>query len=156
MLIEPKEFEALGGMARSKKWRSSIVSDERNESPECSAGEWQRKVQDGKQIIPQQQSMPRVERNPRNPKEVEGNRKRTRQGTAFLTAAQHPGHVHVIYGDLLDTKERVIAHQANCVTRDNVYGVAKSIFERYPQADVYRRRADEFDSTPGTIDGHNW
>jgi hypothetical protein len=54
-------------------------------------------------------------------------------------------------GNVLDAKEDFICHQCNCVTT-TAQGLAKDVFERFPDANVYRirRRAD----VPGDITVH--
>jgi O-acetyl-ADP-ribose deacetylase (regulator of RNase III) len=49
-----------------------------------------------------------------------------------------------ITGDLLDAKEKYIAHQANCVSH-MAAGIAYSIFNKYPYSDIYaiRYKKDE-------------
>jgi hypothetical protein len=42
-------------------------------------------------------------------------------------------------GNLFDSKEQYICHQVNCVTNKAAH-LAKSVFERYPHADVYTNR----------------
>jgi O-acetyl-ADP-ribose deacetylase (regulator of RNase III) len=57
-----------------------------------------------------------------------------------------------IDGDILDCKSQVIAHQANCVSKE-AGGLAKFIFKKFPWADTYSKREDvncESDK-PGTI-----
>ncbi len=49
--------------------------------------------------------------------------------------------IEIITGDLLDAKEKYIAHQCNCLTQHSA-GVAKSIFDKYPHANVYAGRTD--------------
>lgn len=56
----------------------------------------------------------------------------------------------VIDGNLLDADTKYIAHQTNCITRRAAH-LAKSVFERFPHADIYSpRKAGQVD-TPGTI-----
>jgi uracil-DNA glycosylase len=55
-----------------------------------------------------------------------------------------------IYGsDILDSDARIIAHVCNCTTKGSAKGVANAIFDRYPYADVYKRRKNN--DTPGRI-----
>lgn len=56
--------------------------------------------------------------------------------------------IKTINGDLLKAKEEYIAHQCNCVT-NNAAGLAKSIYQVFPYANVYADRTDH--SMPGTI-----
>lgn len=55
-----------------------------------------------------------------------------------------------IKGDILDTELGYILHQTNCVTK-SAQGLAKSIAERYPWADVYAQRACACADIPGTV-----
>lgn len=50
--------------------------------------------------------------------------------------------------NILESGEKYIAHQCNCVTTGSA-GLAKSIVERFPWADVYRHRKEP--DSPGTI-----
>jgi hypothetical protein len=50
--------------------------------------------------------------------------------------------------DILNSKEKYIAHQCNCVV-NNPKGLAKSIFDKYPYADIYSSRKNK------DIPGHN-
>ena len=61
--------------------------------------------------------------------------------------------IRVIEGDLLAAPEQYIVHQTNCVSKA-AQGLALSIFQRHPHADVYARRAAPCreQHTPGTID----
>ena len=54
----------------------------------------------------------------------------------------------IIEGDICDAKEQYILHQCNCVT-NSARGVAKVIFDKYPDANTYINRTK---SIPGTID----
>jgi hypothetical protein len=54
-------------------------------------------------------------------------------------------------GNVLDAKEEYICHQCNCVTKV-AKGLAKDLFERYPDANVYTSRKTY--SVPGTISVH--
>lgn len=58
--------------------------------------------------------------------------------------------IEIITGDLLDSKEKYILHQTNCISDSGAAGIAKSIFEKYPYADCYKSRLEA--SKPGTID----
>lgn len=64
--------------------------------------------------------------------------------------------IEIVKGDLLDSKEKYIAHQCNCLTQNSA-GTAKAIFDKYPYADTYTRRERLADGTntnvdvPGTI-----
>lgn len=48
--------------------------------------------------------------------------------------------ITLVVGDLLESSEQFIAHQANCVS-STAAGLAASIFEKYPYADVYTNRS---------------
>lgn len=56
--------------------------------------------------------------------------------------------INIIEGDLLNAKEKYIAHQANCLTTHSA-GTAKNIFERFPYANTYVIRT--VPDVPGTI-----
>jgi hypothetical protein len=46
--------------------------------------------------------------------------------------------LRTIQGNIIDAQERVLCHQTNCRTSDGVaMGVAKVIFDRYPDANIY-------------------
>lgn len=49
--------------------------------------------------------------------------------------------IEIITGDLLDAKEKYIAHQCNCLTTNSA-GAAKAIFDKYPFANTYLNRAE--------------
>lgn len=49
--------------------------------------------------------------------------------------------ITVVYGSILDSKEKYIAHQCNCITTNSA-GAAKAIFDAYPYADVYKDRKE--------------
>ena len=55
--------------------------------------------------------------------------------------------IEIITGDLLESKEKYIAHQCNCLSKQSA-GVAKAIFDMFPHADVYTDRdgPDAFNS----------
>lgn len=57
--------------------------------------------------------------------------------------------IKVVNGNLLDAKEPIICQQSNCVTMTS-YGLAQQIAEKYPWADVYKRRM-KTPSVLGTI-----
>jgi len=54
----------------------------------------------------------------------------------------------IVEGDLLDCKETYLCHQCNCITNRSAH-LAKSVFERFPYADIYTPRKDP--DKPGTI-----
>lgn len=58
--------------------------------------------------------------------------------------------IEIITGNLLDSNDKYICHQTNCVSVDGVAGIAKAIFEKYVYADCYSTRIEP--SVPGTID----
>lgn len=45
----------------------------------------------------------------------------------------------IVQGDLLECTEKYLCHQCNCVTT-YAAGIAKSIFEKFSYADIYRER----------------
>lgn len=53
----------------------------------------------------------------------------------------------IINGDLLDAKEEFILHQCNCKTK-YAKGLSKTMFSRYPSADVYTIK---YKRVPGKI-----
>ena len=55
----------------------------------------------------------------------------------------------IVQGNILESKEQVIAHQCNCITRGNGRGLAWDIFEKYPNANEYKNR--KVPSKLGTI-----
>lgn len=57
--------------------------------------------------------------------------------------------IPTINQSLLEANTKYIAHQCNCVTQNSA-GIAKSIFDKFPWANEYRRRA--FPSKLATID----
>jgi len=56
--------------------------------------------------------------------------------------------LNFVEGDLLDAKEKYIAHQCNCVTKRAAH-LAQAVFGRFPYADVYTGRTTP--NKPGTI-----
>ncbi len=58
--------------------------------------------------------------------------------------------LEIITGDLLDSKDKYILHQTNCISTGGAAGIAKSIFDKYPYADCYSTRTET--NKPGTID----
>lgn len=56
--------------------------------------------------------------------------------------------LQIVTGDLLDCKEKYLCHQTNCVTNRSKY-LAKSVFVRFPYADIYSARKSP--SSPGSI-----
>lgn len=57
--------------------------------------------------------------------------------------------IEIVTGDLLNAKEKYIAHQCNCVTT-YAAGMAKSIFDKFPYSDVYSNRL--IHNHPATIE----
>jgi O-acetyl-ADP-ribose deacetylase (regulator of RNase III) len=55
--------------------------------------------------------------------------------------------IQIFNGDLLNSNEKYIAHQANCVS-NSWSGVAKAIFEKYTYSNVYKNRKHH--DVPGT------
>eukprot|EP00933_Yihiella_yeosuensis_P002016 TRINITY_DN10331_c0_g1_i2.p1 TRINITY_DN10331_c0_g1~~TRINITY_DN10331_c0_g1_i2.p1 ORF type:complete len:681 (+),score=154.22 TRINITY_DN10331_c0_g1_i2:45-2045(+) len=72
------------------------------------------------------------------------------------SAAEAKGNVKTVAGSLLLATETFIAHQCCCVLSRPAEGVAASIFERFPDADVYqqRKRNGRPVDIPGTISVH--
>ncbi|MEK6833224.1 MAG: Appr-1-p processing protein [Nanoarchaeota archaeon] len=56
--------------------------------------------------------------------------------------------IEIVQGNILDSKEKYICHQCNCVT-NTAMGLAKNIFIKYPYSNVYKDRI-KFDQA-GTI-----
>jgi O-acetyl-ADP-ribose deacetylase (regulator of RNase III) len=56
--------------------------------------------------------------------------------------------IEIVHGDLLDSKEKYIAHQCNCLTTNSA-GAALAIFTKYPYSNTYENRVDP--DEPGTI-----
>lgn len=56
--------------------------------------------------------------------------------------------INIIYDNLLNSMEKYISHQCNCLTQHSA-GTALSIFNKYPYANTYKNR-DKSDSL-GTI-----
>lgn len=48
--------------------------------------------------------------------------------------------VDIVDGNLLDTKEKYICHQCNCLSKTS-YGLSKSIANKFKWADIYKIRA---------------
>lgn len=58
--------------------------------------------------------------------------------------------IEIISGDLLDSKEKYIVHQTNCISTGSAGGIARLIFDKYPYADTYKNRIK--DGKTGTIE----
>jgi O-acetyl-ADP-ribose deacetylase (regulator of RNase III) len=56
--------------------------------------------------------------------------------------------IEIINGDLLDSKEKYIVHQTNCVSQKSAH-LAKQVFNKFPYADVYTNRVSP--DLPGSI-----
>jgi len=56
--------------------------------------------------------------------------------------------ITIIQGNLLEAKEKFLVHQCNC-TSHFAAGIAASIFEKFPYANVYANRMEE--DIPGDI-----
>jgi O-acetyl-ADP-ribose deacetylase (regulator of RNase III) len=56
--------------------------------------------------------------------------------------------VRIVDGDLLDSQEKYLCHQCNCLSK-NALGIAKAIYTQYEWSDVYKIR--KVPSEPGTI-----
>jgi O-acetyl-ADP-ribose deacetylase (regulator of RNase III) len=55
-----------------------------------------------------------------------------------------------IIGNILNSNEKYLVHQTNCVTKGHASGIAKVLFDKYNYSDCYINR--EENSIPGTID----
>jgi O-acetyl-ADP-ribose deacetylase (regulator of RNase III) len=49
--------------------------------------------------------------------------------------------IEIVTGDLLNSKEKYIAHQCNCLTQNSA-GTAKAIFDKFPHANTYVARTE--------------
>lgn len=56
--------------------------------------------------------------------------------------------IKLVESDLLESKSKYIVHQCNCITT-SAAGLAKSLFDKYPYADIYKNRTK--DDFPGSI-----
>lgn len=56
--------------------------------------------------------------------------------------------IEIVTGSLLDSKEKYIAHQCNCLTQ-NAAGTAGAIFYKFPYSNTYANRVTP--DTPGLI-----
>lgn len=56
--------------------------------------------------------------------------------------------IEIITGDLLEAKEKYIAHQTNCISQ-KASGIAQTIFQKFPYADTYTNRIQP--DIPATI-----
>lgn len=56
--------------------------------------------------------------------------------------------IEIVKGNLLDSKEKYIAHQCNCLTQNSA-GTAKAIFDKFPYANTYATRTEP--DVPSTI-----
>ncbi|CAB4196931.1 hypothetical protein UFOVP1290_451 [uncultured Caudovirales phage] len=56
--------------------------------------------------------------------------------------------IEIVEGDLFSSKEKYLVHQTNCISKRSAH-LAKSVFTRYPYADVYSNRINP--DVPGTI-----
>jgi O-acetyl-ADP-ribose deacetylase (regulator of RNase III) len=62
--------------------------------------------------------------------------------------------IKIIEDDILNAKEKYIAHQTNCVMTSEAGGVARAINKKYPWADTYstrEKRLKGLPDKPGTI-----
>jgi len=57
--------------------------------------------------------------------------------------------LEIIQGDILTTDCQYICHQTNCTSNGSAAGLAKVIFNVYPEADIYKNRVNQDD--PGKI-----
>ena len=59
--------------------------------------------------------------------------------------------IEYITGSILDSKEKYIVNQTNCITK-KALGLSDSIFKKFPYADIYTSRAeDNHVDKPGKI-----
>lgn len=58
--------------------------------------------------------------------------------------------LEIITGNLLEAKEKYLAHITNCISTTSAKGIAKDIFDKFPYADCYSGRTET--SKAGTID----
>eukprot|EP00055_Hartaetosiga_balthica_P009967 m.41038 g.41038 ORF g.41038 m.41038 type:complete len:427 (+) comp6973_c0_seq1:66-1346(+) len=65
-----------------------------------------------------------------------------------LEATPSKSRIVLKQGDLLEAEEDFIVHQCNCVST-YAKGLAKVLFKKYPQADIYKSRKGH--TVPGTI-----
>ena len=73
-----------------------------------------------------------------------------------MQPAHYPSNLKIIVGDLLESDEPVIVHQANCVTRNSL-GFAKSLFTKYPHADIYKdRKEPDVAGTISVVEAENY
>ena len=56
--------------------------------------------------------------------------------------------IEIVSGDLLEAKEKYIAHACNCITQKSA-GTAKAIFDKFPYANTYATRTEP--NVPATI-----
>ena len=61
--------------------------------------------------------------------------------------------IQIITGDIIESKEKYICHQCNCLT-NHAAGIAKTIFERFPYADIYASRKGTQYDPKHLIPGH--
>jgi O-acetyl-ADP-ribose deacetylase (regulator of RNase III) len=59
--------------------------------------------------------------------------------------------LEIVTGDLLESKEKYIAHQCNCLTQNSA-GTAKAIFDKFPHANTYAKRVRGEDGQTTNID----
>jgi len=59
----------------------------------------------------------------------------------------------IINGNILDAKEQFIVHQTNSVSR-GASGLAKSIFDRFPEANIYQHRPYPYVAKGDDLPGH--
>jgi O-acetyl-ADP-ribose deacetylase (regulator of RNase III) len=59
--------------------------------------------------------------------------------------------IEIVVGDLLEAKEKYIAHQCNCLTQKSA-GTAKAIFDKFPHANTYQNRVRGEDGQTTNID----
>lgn len=57
--------------------------------------------------------------------------------------------IKTIDGDIIESKEKCIVHQCNCITEKSL-GLSAQVFKAFPWANIYAERKSR--SIPGTID----
>ena len=56
------------------------------------------------------------------------------------------GSVHIVGGDLMNASEQYIVHQCSCTISGKAGGVAATVFNRFPDVDVYKLRQQSWPS----------
>ena len=55
----------------------------------------------------------------------------------------------IVDKDIFESTEDYLCHQTNCLSRGEAAGLARLIFSKYPEVDIYASR--EKDDVPGTV-----